>query len=225
MHTPFWTDGDQALRKSDLRRHYASRRATIDPADRVRWERAIRERLTTLPAWKDAPVITGYVAMRGEIDLSPLWQAAVAEGKTYALPISLARNDRGELCFRATPGYTPDRLVRGLYDIAEPPQTGIPGSDDFPTLSPRDLDGALMIVPGLCFDDHGYRLGYGGGYYDRYLAHLRASGVSVTTVGLTFSVCHMTLPHTLPRESHDCAVDLILDERSVTDTHAYRSHR
>lgn len=207
LHTP---PVDRPTDKAALRRHYESLRASVAPGDRAAWETAILQRLLALPAFRDAPLVTGYVATRGEIDLTPLWHATVEAGKTYALPVSLTGAHDGVLSFCATPGFVPKALIRGRFGIAEPPA-------DFPVLDPRDLSGAVLVVPGLCFDDEGYRLGYGGGYYDRYLTTLRSLGVAVTTVGLAFSVCHVPL---LPHEPHDRAVDLILDERSVTVAHA-----
>ena len=118
------------------------------------------------------------------------------------------------MIFRALSDYCPESLTAGRYGIREP-------DDRFPTLAPQGFSGALILIPGLAFDDDGYRLGYGGGYYDRFLADLRAVGIPVTAVGLAFSPCR---PASLPREIFDLPVDLIIDERRVTIPHGSSQH-
>ncbi len=192
--------------KAALRTELRACRTAIAPPDRAAWEMAIQKKLFDLPAWRNARLVCGYMSTRGEIDLLPVWREAACVGKTYALPVTLTGADGGDMLFRATPAFEPASLVAGRFGIAEPPD-----APHFPALTPAELDGALILVPGLGFDRDGYRIGYGGGYYDRYLTVLRRAGVSVTAVGLCFSVCRRP---TLPREAHDHAVDFVIDERS-----------
>ena len=192
--------------KKPLRAALEAKRAALSAEMRAQIERTVLSRLLDLPAWQNAPIICGYTPARGELDLLPVWQAAVAAGKTFALPVTVTGATEGRMIFRATPNFCPERLVRARFGIAEPPD-----DPDFPVLSHRDLQGALMIVPGLGFDREGYRVGYGGGYYDRYLAALDAAGASVFTVGLCPAACRVDR---LPREAHDRAVHLVIDEIS-----------
>jgi len=90
-------------------------------------------------------------------------------------------------------------LTPNRYDIGEP-------MADKPELVPTHL-----LVPLLAFDDHGYRLGYGGGYYDRTLAALRAAG-PVRAIGLAFHAQRLGF---VPRGPGDEPLDLVLTERSV----------
>ncbi len=195
-----------AMDKAALRRRLEARRQALSPADRARIEAAVYAQLFRLPAWHAAPVIGGYVAARGELDLSPVWRAAIEAGKTYALPVTETGAREGRMRFRGLSTYCPASLVPGRFGIAEPPD-----HPACPPLAPADLEGALILVPGLGFDADGYRIGYGGGYYDRFLHSLADAGIHVTTVALTPAVCRIDR---LPREPHDCAVDIILDERS-----------
>lgn len=190
--------------KKALRAALAARRDALTPAERERISRIVTDRLLTLPAYREAAVICGYMSARGELDLLPLWQAVAAAGKTFALPVTVTGAAEGRMIFRATPDFCPERLASARFGISEPPD-----DPDFPVLSPEDLHGAIMIVPGLGFDRDGYRVGYGGGYYDRYLADLRKRGVSIFTVGLCPAACRVDK---LPREAHDYAVDLVIDE-------------
>lgn len=200
--------------KAALRRRYVHLRESIPEGERRAAEEAICAALFSLPAWKDAPLVCGYASLGSELDTLPIWKQAHGEGKTYALPVTVTGAGEGKMVFRAPKGFDPEGLVLGRYGIREPAHT-------CPVLSPRALSGALLLIPGLAFDDGGFRLGYGGGYYDRFLADLRGAGIHVTAVGLCFSACR---PHILPRESFDLPVDLIIDERSVTLPHGSQPH-
>ena len=199
----------QPTSKADFRTHFASIRAQMSPDDRRVADRALCEALIALPTFQSATVIGGYAPIRGEIDLTPVWQAAVASGKSYALPCTVTGAAEGRMVFRAMTDFTPDALVPGRFGIPEPPDTAI-------TLRPSDWEGGLLIVPALGFDEGGFRVGYGGGYYDRYIADLMAAGVTLTTVGAVYAACRVPQ---LPHEAHDRPVNLLLDERRSFDPH------
>ncbi len=193
--------------KADWRNILTARRVALSPDVRLSAETAIRDRLFSLPAWKHARVILGYMSIRGEIDLAPVWQRARSEDKTYALPVTTSGCDKGRMVFRAMPEYEPTALSVGRFGIAEPPD-----HPRYPVLSPASLVDALILVPGLGFDRDGYRIGYGGGYYDRFLDALTTAGIPHSTVGLCFADC---LTDTLPHETHDRAVSRIVSEHGV----------
>lgn len=196
---------DPTLIPSDrkaLRTRFRTLRDSLQGEARQLAETAIIERLFSLPAWREADLICGYISMRGELNTDPIWARAAAEGKDYSLPVTVTGAGEGRMVFRRTEGYAPHSLIPARFDIPEPPCT-------CPTLTPSEFSGALILVPGLVFDGEGYRLGYGGGYYDRFLASLRDAAVPVTTVGLAFSCCR--IPR-LPREAFDIPVDLVLDD-------------
>ena len=187
--------------KKALRAHYAALRDSLTGDERLEAEAVILRRLFSLPAWREAPLICGYVSMRGEPDTSPIWAQADAEGKGYALPVTVTGAREGRMIFRRLPPGDPRRLVTARFGIPEPDET-------CPTLSLPDFAGAVILVPGLVFDKAGYRLGYGGGYYDRFLATLKEARIPVTTVGLVFARCRA---ETLPHEPFDLPVDLIIE--------------
>ncbi len=190
--------------KPTVRHILAARRNALTETERAEAMDIILHRLLSLPAWRDAAVIGGFMATRGELDLLPVWQAACAAGKTYALPVTASGADEGRMIFRATPSFCPHRLVRGRFGIAEPPATS-----DFPPLSPKALNGALVLIPGLGFDREGYRIGYGGGYYDRFLDALSLQKIHIHAVGLCPAVCFVDR---LPRMPHDRAVPTVIVE-------------
>ncbi len=190
--------------RAAVRHMLTARRNALAPDERLRVETTVRDRLFALPAWREARLVCGYMPIRGELDLLPVWREAVRLGKTYALPVTLGGAADGRMLFRSTPGFCPAAPVPGRFGIAEPPDT-----PDFSSLSPTELDGALILVPGLGFDDDGFRIGYGGGYYDRFLSALARDGVTVCTVGLCPAVCRVTR---LPRAAHDRRVDVVLSD-------------
>ncbi len=202
----------QDLDKSALRRRFTDLRDSLQGDERSAAEAAIYERLFALPAWRSAPMVCGYMSMRGELDTVPVWERAVSESKGYGLPVTVTGAKEGRMIFRRMAGFTPDELVPARFGVREP-------SEACPALSLRELEGALILVPGLAFDEGGYRIGYGGGYYDRFLAALRDARIPVTAVGLVFSVCRTSL---LPREPYDIPVDYVIDERRMTVTHGIR---
>ncbi len=195
--------------KSALRRRFTELRGSLTASERARAEASVYEKLFALPAWRETAVICGYISIRGELNTAPILRRAADEGKTVALPVTVTGASEGRMVFRALPEGDPDRLTPARFGIPEP-------DGSCPALTLGELSRALILVPALAFDRDGYRLGYGGGYYDRFLDGLRSAGIPITAVGLTFSVCRVP---SLPREPHDLPVHVIIDERSVTIPH------
>ena len=138
-----------------------------------------------------------------------MWRRGQALDKRIALPVcGTARS----LSFRLMPGYGAMFLRPGPYGTQEPTEDCLP-------LPLADLDGALMLVPGLSFDGDGYRLGYGGGYYDTLLYTLAAHGIAPITVGVTYACC---LAPCLPHQTHDVPVRYVLSEGRLAPAHAKR---
>ena len=200
--------------KNTLRRRYTEVRDSLTPEDRAAAETAIYESLFSLPVWREASVVCGYMSVRGELDTAPILRRAASEGKTVALPVTITDASEGRMIFRALPDGNFDRLAPARFGIPEP-------AEDCPELRPADLSGALILVPALAFDREGYRLGYGGGYYDRFLQGLLEENIPATTVGLAFSAC---VTEILPRNPYDIPVQIILDERRIITTHGEQSN-
>jgi 5-formyltetrahydrofolate cyclo-ligase len=152
-----------------------------------------------LSAFEPPPgtVVSAFWPMPGELDLRPLLEALHARGCVCALPVVVARDT--PLVFRTwEPGAA---LVTSRFGIAEPPP-------DRPTARPQHA-----LVPLLAFDDEGYRLGYGGGFYDRTLAMLRADGTGpLVAIGVGLEAQRRP---SLPREAFDQRLDWLLTEEAV----------
>jgi len=141
-------------------------------AQRTLWGQKIQLQLQDWFADKPAMNVGFYWPFKGEFDARPLIEQLIGQGHTAALPV--VTEPRTPLEFRS---YTPgDELVPGIWKIPVPKR--------------RDVDEPnVLIVPLVGFDDANYRLGYGGGYYDRTLAQLPADTV---TLGVGFSSAHLS---------------------------------
>lgn len=142
-------------------------------------------------AGKSAPaVVSGFLAIGEEIDPTPLMVRLAAEGYRLALPVMEGKGK--PLVFRAwQPG---DELAETMWGIREP----LPAAE---TLEPD-----IVLGPLLAFDTTGYRLGYGGGFYDRTLARLRALK-SIVSIGIAFDEQRVDA---VPHVDYDERLDWVL---------------
>lgn len=177
--------------KKELRRRVREELSALSRSELVRSDDALFARFLALPQVEEARIIFAFWGIPGkEPDTSRLIGELVRRGKAVGLP-------------RMLPGhrmevrrFDPDRpLVKVSFGISEP-------GEDCPLLDREDID--LVLVPAVCYDGCGYRLGFGGGYYDRWL-----EGFSGVKVGLCRGA---VLREAVPIEAHDARVDLLLTE-------------
>lgn len=183
--------------KRALRRVLLQDRDSVMAAHAETARLAIRDRY--LSAFEPAPgtVVSAFWPMAGELDLRPLLEALHARGCVCGLPVVVGRDV--PLVFRAwEPGVT---LVTSRFGIAEP-------ASDRPVVRPQHA-----LVPLLAVDDEGYRLGYGGGFYDRTLALLRGDGAApLVAIGVGLEAQRRPA---LPREPFDERLDWLVTEEAV----------
>ncbi len=177
------------MTKAELRKKYKALRGSISEENRALFRAEICRKITELDAYKTAKTLLLYAATGSEVDLSPLFEQAKKDGIPCAFPRCIAD---GIMEFYYVNSLS--ELQKGAYGIMEP-QTDRPVSD---------FRGALMLVPALAYDKEGYRLGHGGGYYDRFLA-----AHPVFAVGVAYSAC---AADRLPRGEFDKAVSIIVTE-------------
>lgn len=184
--------------KAALRAQVRGLMAAVTEAERRESDEALFARFLALPEVEGAKTIFLYRGMGAEPDTAALERTLLERGKTVALPRILP--DRG-MEARVVTGDTV--LLRHPYGMLEP-------GEDCPLLSKEDID--LILTPGLAYDRAGYRLGQGGGYYDRYLADY---------TGRTVALCRAAflLPQ-VPALPHDLPVELVVTEREVFRTGA-----
>ncbi len=140
-------------------------------------------------------VVSGFIPYKSEITTVPLLNRLRRQGWQTCLPVVIAPEQ--PLIFRAwVPGET---LVPGVWDIPIPVETA-------PEVLPD-----VLLVPMLAFDSRGYRLGYGGGFYDRTLEKLRALK-SVVAIGVAY---HAQKMDEVPIGIHDAPLDYVMTERET----------
>lgn len=173
----------------------AVRDAAAPGADAGR--RAAQFALEELAALSGVSRVAAYLSFRSEIDTGPLLDGLEARGFEIGLPVVQER--ARPLVFRRwRPG---DVLERGVFGVEVPPESA-------PELIPQ-----VLFVPLLAFTAAGYRLGYGGGFYDRTLAVLRSSGSpGCRAFGFALAVQRM---EALPLEPTDLALDAVVTEQGV----------
>jgi 5-formyltetrahydrofolate cyclo-ligase len=179
-----------AEKKRAVRRTVAECVMALDPTARIRADDAISSAILGLSEYHECEQVLSYVPLKDEVDVAGIGRSAVEAGKALYLPTTLRGCDLEYRRWR--PG---DVLVRGERGVLEP------------TTGDRLLTArALILVPGRAFSLDGWRLGRGGGYYDRALRRLSPIG---TTVGVAYQ-CQV-LPD-LPRGFRDERVDRVVTE-------------
>ncbi len=186
--------------KDDIRAEYSARRAAMDPEEKKRRDAAICRAALSLVSFRFAEYVLLYAAMKNEIDIYDVAREALNRGKRIAFP----RCDTAAHSMEYHTVGSLDELTPDAYGILEPPA-------DAPVYDPiNEKRSAVCFVPGLVYDRAGYRLGYGKGFYDRYLSHF-----SGCTLGVVYS--DYILP-TVPRGRFDVSVDILLTEKGVKVT-------
>ncbi len=181
--------------------------------DEERAEKSARilETLYGLPCYQDADLVLSYASYRSEADTSPLWEKAIADGKICFAP-------------RVADKQMDFYRISGLHDL-EPGFHGIPEPAGACSLSsymdaqeaagklPKHI---LCLMPGAVFDMEKHRIGFGGGFYDRYLETtsfaMKHRGIAFTTVGLCFA---LQLVEEAPHASWDFCPDIIVTEEQI----------
>lgn len=183
--------------KQELRQQMRQSRQSIPVGERAAQNAAIARRVLAEPAFQQAQTVFCYCSTAEEIDTYPILRQALAQGKCLCLPRTLGQ---GRMEARQITALT--ELVPASYGILEP-------GCECPVISPEQID--LCIIPCLAADCRGYRLGYGGGYYDRFLPRTHA-------VRLLLCAQARLFPR-LPSQEHDIACDIILTESQVIRLH------
>ncbi len=182
--------------KSSLRRAVIQRRDSLPPQEIRRLSARAADRLFSLPEIRSAAVIMFFVTFGSEVDTVPMLRRALRAGKrTLAPRVDPARRE-------LTPCQVVDLdrdLVVGSYGIREP-------APHCPVVPLDEID--AVLVPAAVWSEDGYRIGYGGGYYDRFLAQ----AARAVRIGLGFE---LQVAPEVPRGEHDLPVDILVTEAKV----------
>lgn len=186
------------VERERLRKRVLAKRNCISLEERRRWSQEITANFLKLPEFQRGENFFFYVNFRSEVETINLINICLGRGKKVAVPCTDPE------CHRLIPCQ--------VFDLAQelrPGYCGIPEPDPAVGLRipPEQIE--IVILPGAAFDTQGGRLGYGGGYYDRFLARLAPQALRV---GLAFE---MQLVPVIPLCSHDQKLDLLVTEKRI----------
>ncbi len=182
--------------KPDYRKKYLSRRDNIPPESRIRKSEEIVKHLLTYPDFDRARNVHLFVSYKSEVDTREIIEFAWRSEKTVIMP-RVVRNS-GSLTNHVTRSW--DDLEPGFMGIPEP-------KADLPQVPAEEFD--LVLVPGCAFDRFGGRMGYGGGYYDRFL-----SVTDARRVALSFSE---QMVEAVPYCNYDLPVHVVVTEDGILE--------
>lgn len=185
-------------KKELIREKMLKQRSEIEQAKINCWSNQIKNNFFKLPNLDKVNKIMAYASMRNEVKTFSLMQELIAED--YLLYLPYTKKDKIELGVAKISNLNSD-LEEGTYGVQEP-KVKLRAKK-----VPVDLD--LIIVPGACFTKNGYRIGYGGGYYDSFLSKKAKKALKVG-----FCYEHFILD-SLPIEDHDVPVDIIITEKQI----------
>ncbi len=184
---------DPAAEKKILRKELKQKRKNLPESYRHQADIQISEYIKNLELYRQVQRIFCYVSMAEEVDTKALLENMLAAGKMVAVPLC---REKGVMEARQITSM--DQLKPGAYGILEP-------QEDTRKLEPEALE--LCVIPCVSCSPDGIRLGYGGGYYDRFLPKTKAKRVILCQ--------EQMLCEDIPAESHDCPMDMVVTEAGV----------
>ena len=173
--------------------------------NRLQWPKALRkeaskyasQHLMAMEEWKNAKTVFCFLSFGDEIDTTPLVEAAWKAGKRVVVP----RCHKG-FRIEAYEIKNFEGLIPGRYGIMEP------NPEVYPVIDPTEID--FIVMPGSVFDDFGNRMGYGAGFYDRYLLRTK-----IQTPRVAYALQLQWVPQLHP-QAHDQPVDYLVTESGVS---------
>ncbi|QCZ56974.1 5-formyltetrahydrofolate cyclo-ligase [Streptococcus sp. 1643] len=172
--------------KAELRKKILQEMKAVPQKQKIAMDQALTERFLNHPVYQEAKVIATYLSFPHEFQTQGLIEQALKDGKKVLIPKTYPK---GRMEFVV---YHPQQLVKTSFGLLEP-------KGDLEVVDPSQID--LIHVPGLAFTTGGYRIGYGGGYYDRYLEHF---------AGHTMSTIYPCQVQEFNLENHDIPVQAVL---------------
>ncbi len=180
--------------KKKIRLEYLKKRSELSSEYRNKADALLFEKTVNSAGFKSSKIILAYYPIKNEPDILPIVRHALACGKRVAFPV--CHTDTYDLTFKFIEELS--WLDAGAYSIPEP-------KDDCEIYYKEEK--AFCIVPALVFDRNGYRIGYGKGFYDRFLSDF---------CGISAGLCYDDfLCDVLPKESTDKNVDMIITDKEV----------
>jgi len=191
-----------------LRKDTLAQRDLLSRSQQIEYSNRIMKRIVRMDQFQEAVTIFIYVDFRSEVITGPLIEYILESGKNVVVPVTLVR-EKDLLAVSIT---DPTReLVPGYCSIPEP----IMGIRESQAVSPDIID--IIFLPGSVFDERGGRMGYGGGYYDRFVS---AKAPQALRVGLAYE---LQMVQHAPLQDHDEFLDFIVTEERTVVGNRYKS--
>lgn len=180
--------------KQDIRQRSRARRQELPAEQKAELDRKIASNVRRLHQYRPCTTILIYMSTAIEVDTREIIENAWADGKRVAVPRCIP--DTRLMDFHYIESF--DDVAPGMFGVLEPYET---------LEKVTDYEGCLMIVPAMQFDINGYRLGYGKGYYDRYMSQF---------TGVSAGLCYIEeLRRHMYHGRYDKPVDIIVTDRCI----------
>ncbi len=183
--------------KELLRMRHLQLRNSLSMREIERKSSAIMETLVALPAFKESKAILCYVNFGNEAITTGIIEKALQQGKTVCVPATSFKEKTIQIS-----------RISSLAGL-EKKKTGLTEPKEIVSFELSEID--LIIVPGIAFDKEGYRIGYGGGFYDKLLRKAQRKTIAI---GLCFE---QNIEERLPRQSHDAKMSIVVTEKQVIE--------
>ncbi len=179
--------------KKQLRKAMLQKRKELSDSETAAKSSVITAKLLSLEKIRSADLVLPFVSAKGEVGTRELIARCLDAGKTVAVPRCIDGSNM-EFCVI----HTFDDLEKGMYGIDEP-------KEYCEVIKAESAENSVLIVPALCFNAKGYRLGYGKGYYDRFISRYK---------GYTVGVCYSEfITDDIPVDEYDRCVDIVITEK------------
>lgn len=185
------------MNKKSLRHQVLDERSKLGKNMHKKYSNIILNTILNSLYYKNAKTIMTFISFMDEVDTHEFIKKSIEDGKNIVVPITIPETK--DLKLSLVKDFK--ELEPGYYNILTPKEGFIRYTD------PKLVD--LIIVPGVVFDRDGYRVGYGGGYYDRFLSKIDKS---VPKIAIAFD---LQIIDKVPREYYDIPVDYIITEKEI----------
>lgn len=180
--------------KNSLRREMLEKRKTLLKEDKLKWDREIARNLAEMKEFVEAKDVLCYVSTGDEVDTKKIINFSLSQNKNVYVPKVISKEKMEFYKINSL-----SELQKGYFGIMEPDTE----NEKF------EKGDAICIVPGLCFDKDGNRLGYGGGFYDRYLQNKEIFKASLSYSSFVFEMIDF--------DEYDVKMDCIVTQSGVLD--------
>ena len=185
-----------ALEKQRLREEHLAAREVLSEQERSVLDNRITQKLLATSEYAEATTVLTYVSVSSEVSTRMFIECALRDGKTVAVPRCLPGH-----CLEFVAIASLEQLVAAPFNLLEP-------AKELPAVTEDQKNNSICIVPALLVDTKGYRLGYGAGFYDRFLSTYSGKKICLA---YQQNLSKTELPHT----EFDVAVDMVITESDI----------